>query len=102
MKLTLTMRRARGIRLVEVLSEGGRSVVRVPRQAWKEWHREVGGVPFGGPTRIARMAAKIVEARMTNGAPPEVPEGMSCDDLSRALKAALVLLGNLPDEVKKI
>lgn len=97
MKLLVTMRRHPGIRLIEILSEGGRSVVRVPPRVWKEWHREVGGVPFGGPTRIAKLAAAIVEARLANGAPPQVPPNMSADDLSKALKAALALLGDVPE-----
>jgi hypothetical protein len=81
MKLMLTLKR-RGELMDAELPERdtrerrGHRGISVPLAAWRAPRREQGGIPFGGPSAIARLAAAIVEAKEVTGCePPFIPDG---------------------------
>jgi hypothetical protein len=64
MKLMLTLKRRSGFRVIEYIDERGRDVIRVPLGAWRAPRRGIGGIPHGGASQIARLAAgMLVDAR---------------------------------------
>lgn len=62
MKLMLILKRRSGFRVIQYLDERGRDVIRVPLGAWRASRREVGGIPHGGASQVARLAM-LVDAR---------------------------------------
>ena len=63
MKLMLTLKQRSGLRVIEYLDERGRGVIRVPLGAWRAPQRELGGIPHGGASQVARFAMMLVDAR---------------------------------------
>ena len=56
MKLMLTLKQRSGLRVIEYLDERGRGVIRVSLGAWRAPQRELGGIPHGGASQVARFA----------------------------------------------
>lgn len=62
MKLMLTLKQRSGLRVIEYLDERGRGVIRVLLGAWRAPQRELGGIPHGGASQVARFAMMLVAA----------------------------------------
>jgi hypothetical protein len=95
MKLMLTLKRRAGLKVVEYLDERGHGVIRVPAGAWRAPRREVGGMvprPDFGASAIARLAAAMVEAKVTGWEPPSIPDGMASGDVTAAVRIVETLM----------
>lgn len=71
----------------------GHGGISVPLAAWRAPRREQGGIPFGGPSQIARLAAAMVEAKVTGCEPPSIPDGMASGDVTATVRIVETLMG---------
>jgi hypothetical protein len=100
MKLMMTLKRRGELMDAEMPERGtrtpserrGHGGISVPFAAWRAPRREQGGIPFGGPSQIARLAAAMVEAKVTGCEPPTVPDGMSSGDVTTAVRIVETLM----------
>ena len=101
MKLKLMLKRRGELMDAELPERGtrtpnerrGHGGISVPLAAWRAPRREQGGIPFGGPSQIARRAAAMVEAKVTGCEPPSIPDGMASGDVTAAVHVVETLMG---------
>ena len=91
MKLLLALKRRSDL-FDAGLTERGHGVIRVPGGAWRGPRREQGGIPFGGPSQIARLAAAMVEVKVTGCEPTSIPDGMASGDVTAAVRIVETLM----------